>query len=562
MSITYGFYNSLNGDRRYTAEQISRIFSGVISDGVFMSIGEQLRVSASDKMTVIVGSGRAWFNGTWTDNDSSYYVTIPTSEMTTNRIDAVVLEVDSNENVRANSIKVVSGTPATNPSKPTLANSANVRQYPLAYITVRANTADIKQSDITNAVGTSECPWITGILQTIDTDELITQWVDQFNEIYARLETAISQTLAAEIVDSSITTEKIVNDAVTADKINPEGVLEKIGAADAASAIAKLNTSVIPTRTNTMSFAIKSVRESASNAWRRQMVTVQAWSQGGDFANIQMLIDLIDGSPYGGTPAFVAVGRNLPVESILYSTTGQETTYTIKFKASSMWALGYVTYRDGEGMTVVEAEDIAAGTYLTVDAFSTIPTNIVVKRYNLSTSAAFTDALNDLWNNTPDDGERHVIFNVIAGNAPLPGGVWTVIAYKINADYGVVQAIGYNGSAPSVLYIRKATAWGAWEWENPPMANGVEYRTTERFQNYAVYAKSLDIGGISKGNNVIAHNTSIYHPLSLDVMNNDRELLNNSSLFTDISLDRTNLNLFCTSNFGYIRAIIKYTRSA
>ena len=39
MSVTYGFYNSLNGDRKYDSAQISSIFDGLIVDGIFASIG-------------------------------------------------------------------------------------------------------------------------------------------------------------------------------------------------------------------------------------------------------------------------------------------------------------------------------------------------------------------------------------------------------------------------------------------------------------------------------------------------------------------------------------------
>lgn len=35
MAFTFGFYNSLNGDRKYNAEQVSSIFDGLISDGVY-----------------------------------------------------------------------------------------------------------------------------------------------------------------------------------------------------------------------------------------------------------------------------------------------------------------------------------------------------------------------------------------------------------------------------------------------------------------------------------------------------------------------------------------------
>lgn len=39
-------------------------------------------------------------------------------------------------------------------------------------------------------------------------------------------------------------------------------------------------------------------------------------------------------------------------------------------------------------------------------------------------------------------------------------------------------------------------AWGAWEWVNPPMQLGVEYRTTKRHNGKAVYAKAFSIGAL------------------------------------------------------------------
>lgn len=222
MSITYGFYNSLNGDRRYTAEQMSSIFDGIINDGVFMSIGNQFKVSAADGMNVTVSSGRAWFNHTWTNNDADLYLSIPAAELVLNRIDAVVLEVNSNDSVRSNTIKVISGVPSSSPSRPALTNTTNVHQHPLAYITVNAGVTAINQSNISNAVGTSECPWITGILETVDTDELIEEWADRFDELYREMERKVEQVLSGVIADESVTTEKISNGAVTSEKIDPE----------------------------------------------------------------------------------------------------------------------------------------------------------------------------------------------------------------------------------------------------------------------------------------------------------------------------------------------------
>lgn len=138
MSVTYGFYNSLNGDRKYNAEQVSSLFDGLIIDGVFASIGTAFAVKATTGITVNVGIGKAWFNHTWTLNDSILPLEAPEAEVLLDRIDAVVLEVDATESVRANSIKFVKGTPSSAPSNPTLTNEGTVHQYPLCYISAES----------------------------------------------------------------------------------------------------------------------------------------------------------------------------------------------------------------------------------------------------------------------------------------------------------------------------------------------------------------------------------------------------------------------------------------
>lgn len=186
--VTYGFYNSINHDRRYNAIQFGSIFDGIIRDGIFMSIGTCFRVIPVDgdeeELMVLVGSGRAWFDHTWTLNDAPLPIILPQSELLLDRIDAIVIDVNEEQSVRANSIAVVKGTPSKNPQRPALIKKVNHHQYPLAYIHVRAEVTSIRAADITSMVGTSEAPYVTGILETVNIDALLDQWTDQWAEYF------------------------------------------------------------------------------------------------------------------------------------------------------------------------------------------------------------------------------------------------------------------------------------------------------------------------------------------------------------------------------------------
>lgn len=198
MSITCGFYNSLNGDRKYDAAQISSIFDGLIVDGVFASIGTAFAVKAAGGLTVNVGIGKAWFNHTWTVNDSILPMTAPEAEVLLDRIDAVVLEVNGMESVRENTIKFVKGNPSSAPVRPTLTNEGNIHQYPLAYIYRKFGSSTITQADITPMVGTESTPFVTAILQTVSLDELLGRWQDELDQFVAAQSAEVDEWIASE----------------------------------------------------------------------------------------------------------------------------------------------------------------------------------------------------------------------------------------------------------------------------------------------------------------------------------------------------------------------------
>lgn len=199
MALTFGFYNSLDGDRRYDTVQISQIFDGIINDGVFQSIGDFFATKPSSGLSVTVGTGRAWFNHTWTLNDALIPLTVDAADPTLTRIDAVVLEVDSSELVRANSIKIVKGTAASEPTKPAMTNTDTLHQHPLAYITVKPGMTEVKASEIEIMVGKSECPFVTAILETTDIDAVFARWESQFTAWFENVQSQLEGDIATNL---------------------------------------------------------------------------------------------------------------------------------------------------------------------------------------------------------------------------------------------------------------------------------------------------------------------------------------------------------------------------
>lgn len=197
MSFTYGFYNG--NDRKYNSVQISEMFDGLIKDGVYATIGTSLIVrKSSEANKVIVGVGRAWFNHTWSYNDSDMLLSGPESDLFLNRWDAVVLDIHSADESRTNSILWVTGSAGTTPTKPAMIKEPGHYQYPLAYIYRKTNTSTINQEDITNMVGTSDTPFVTGILDTLDIDNLLLQWNDQWTQFVLNYEQTATEWTALQ----------------------------------------------------------------------------------------------------------------------------------------------------------------------------------------------------------------------------------------------------------------------------------------------------------------------------------------------------------------------------
>lgn len=88
------------------------------------------------------------------------------------------------------------------------------------------------------------------------------------------------------------------------------------------------------------------------------------------------------------------------------------------------------------------------------------------------------------------------------------GGEYELLRGSASSAIATITIFGGGGAGPYRLtWTKYNNAWRAPEWTNPPLALGVEYRTTERYLGKPVYVKVVDCGLLSDDKKV-AHGIS------------------------------------------------------
>lgn len=193
MAIDYGFFDSVNNDRVYNADQMSNMFKGLISDGIFENVSNRFIVtSVSGQLKVYVGTGRAFVKDKWIENSSPVTVTLNSPHPILNRYTAIVLRKDvANRSVI---ITTIDGTNATNPSYPSIVRDDNYYDLCLAYVYVKANATEILQDDIIDTRSNSDiCGWVTGIIRQVDTSDLFLQYLAAYQTMMNTMQSWYSQ---------------------------------------------------------------------------------------------------------------------------------------------------------------------------------------------------------------------------------------------------------------------------------------------------------------------------------------------------------------------------------
>ena len=146
MAEKYSFFNSVNSDRLYTAEDFAEYFASFIGTGVYPSPATNLQVTAGSGMNVVVSAGKAWLNGYFYQNTAALTLSLTNASGTLKRIDSIVIRCDFTNRLMKAAVKV--GTPSSSPVAPALVRTADLYEIQLATVYIAAGAASIAQSNI------------------------------------------------------------------------------------------------------------------------------------------------------------------------------------------------------------------------------------------------------------------------------------------------------------------------------------------------------------------------------------------------------------------------------
>ncbi|MCC5416499.1 hypothetical protein [Clostridium botulinum] len=172
-------FNSINGDRKYKAEDFASYFASFIGNGVFPNPSTSLQVISNNDMSVTDKPGKGWINGFYYQNTDNFILKLDVADGVLNRIDRVVLRLDFNK--RSINLYIKKGVFASNPVAPTLQRDADAYELGLADVKVNAGVIKITQADITDLrLDKNTCGIVHGVVDQVDITTIFNQYTERF----------------------------------------------------------------------------------------------------------------------------------------------------------------------------------------------------------------------------------------------------------------------------------------------------------------------------------------------------------------------------------------------
>ena len=199
----YSFFDAVQTgsvyDRTYASADFAEYFSSFIGNGVFVEQSDSLMVQPSSGLNIKVQVGKAWINGYFYSlTEQPKTLALARGDNRYARIDRVVCRLNM-EN-RLIEVKVLEGTPSSNPVAKDIERNDAHYDLVLAEVAVSAGATAISAKDITDKRQDEKvCGVVAGVVKQIETSALFAQFKNAFDTWFASIKGQLDGDLAGMI---------------------------------------------------------------------------------------------------------------------------------------------------------------------------------------------------------------------------------------------------------------------------------------------------------------------------------------------------------------------------
>ena len=196
MAETSGFFQSVNGDRKYGSAFLAAREAALVTNGIH---NNELNVTPGGGMDLILAYGRAWINGYFYLNDLAKTLTVATADGSLPRVDSVVIRWSLDE--RTMTARVITGAPSAAPAAPAVVRNSSTYDLKLCEIRIPAGTTELTLDMITDTRLDGEvCGIVSGTLGDIDFAEYYKYMQAQFDVFMDSLEGVLGEDTAGNLL--------------------------------------------------------------------------------------------------------------------------------------------------------------------------------------------------------------------------------------------------------------------------------------------------------------------------------------------------------------------------
>ena len=142
---------------------------------------------------------------------------------------------------------------------------------------------------------------------------------------------------------------------------------------------------------------------------------------------------------------------------------------------------------------------------------------------------------------------------------------WLLVSSRTGAG-GMIRQDAWNALGQPDHFVRYAVdgVWTPWEYVNPPMQLGVEYRTVEQYNSKPVYAKAISFGQAPNATyKDVSHGIENFSQLvSYTGMMGGANLIETPAL-DSIQINASNIRITTNSDVSasYVYLVLRYTKT-